>query len=162
MSPPSFGPAVSLFAPVWCGTASPVTKKNALSIGEWDGRAFLSWSGSRWDESSGPSVRAQQGDVESRLLLVRLQCLLAVGPHCWHISSMSDSRKLKMLGLSTDPISLWHAGTKRFSKVQMKSSTLLGSDPLWAALFCWKTLFGQKRIKRRRSGEQNIRSEDKL
>ena len=46
-----------------------------------------------------------RGDVESRLLLVRLLCLLAVGPQCWHISSVSDSTKLKMLGLSTDPIS---------------------------------------------------------
>lgn len=56
------------------------------------------------------------GDVESRLLLVRLLCLLAVGPQCWHISSVSDSAKLKMLGLSTDPISLWQGlrGFQRF------------------------------------------------
>ncbi len=56
------------------------------------------------------------GDVESRLLLVRLLCLLAVGPHCWHISSVSDSTKLKMLGLSTDPISRWQGrrGFQRF------------------------------------------------
>lgn len=56
------------------------------------------------------------GDVESRLLLVRLLCLLAVGPQCWHISSVSDSTKLKMLGLSTDPISLWQGlrGFQRF------------------------------------------------
>lgn len=74
---------------------------------------------------------------------------------------MSDSRKLKMLGLSTDPISLWHAGTKRFSKVQMKSPTLLGSDPLWAVVLLEDT-FGQTRIKRQHSREQDITSEDKL
>lgn len=148
---------------MWCGTACPVTKKKMLSASE-SGMGVPFWADPDLNEMKVVDLQWERsrGDVESRLLLVRLQCLLAVGPHCWHISSMSDSRKLKMLGLSTDPISLWHAGTKRFSKVQMKSSTLLGSDPLWAALFCWKTLFGQKRIKRRCSGEQNIRSEDKL
>lgn len=48
---------------------------------------------------------------------------------------MSDSRKLKMLGLSTDHISRWHAGTKRFSKVRMKSSPLPSSGPLWAVVW---------------------------
>lgn len=60
------------------------------------------------------------GDVESRLLLVRLLCLLAVGPHCWHISSVSDSTKLKMLGLSTDPISPW-PGLRGFQRFRWRA-----------------------------------------
>lgn len=57
---------------------------------------------------------------------------------------MSDSRKLKMLGLSTDPISLWHAGTKRFSKVEMKIPPLPGLDPHWAVVLLEDTIWADE------------------
>lgn len=67
------------------------------------------------------------GNVESRLLLVRLLCLLAVGAHCWHISSVSDSTKLKMLGLSTDPISPWQ-GLRGFQRFRWKALSFLAQS----------------------------------
>lgn len=49
-----------------------------------------------------------------------------------------------MLGLSTDPISLWHAGTKRFSKVEMKIPLLPGLDPHWAVVLLEDTIWANK------------------
>lgn len=127
------------------------------SFGVRDGRHF--WTDLDLNEMKVVDLQWERsrGTVESRLLLVRLLCLLAVGPHCWHISSMSDSRKLKMLGLSTDPIFLWHAGTKRFSKVQMKSPRFSRLRSTLAELFCSKTLFGQQRITKKKSNARGNR-----
>lgn len=79
------------------------------------------------------------GDVESRLLLVRLLCLLAVGPHCWHISSVSDSTKLKMLGLSTDPISLWQ-GLRGFQRFRWRALSFSAQSHYGWVLLLYNTV----------------------
>lgn len=98
------------------------------------------------------------GDVESRLLLVRLLCLLAVGPHCWHISSVSDSTKLKMLGLSTDPISLW-TGLRGFQRFRWRALSFSSSELLLLSCFTVQRCLLQQRITTE-SGKQNKRSID--